>query len=74
MWKRKSQLQTRFSCNITSLRNTTVWNRVPDPKRTGEGGEQKPGRGRARIHVGLQEFLKQTSKAEHGEKQGKLDC
>lgn len=30
--------------------------------------------GRARIHVGLQQFLKQASKAEHGEKRGKLAC
>lgn len=43
MWKRTSQLQTRFSYNVTSLRDTAVWNIVPDPKRTGEGGEQKAG-------------------------------
>lgn len=67
MWKRKSKLQTRFSYKVMSLRNTAVWNTVPDPKRTGGRWGAERG-GRARIHVGLQEFLKQASKAEHGEK------
>lgn len=46
MWKRKSELQTRFSYNVTSLRNTAVRNTVPDQKKDRERwGAEKGGKG-----------------------------
>lgn len=41
--KGKASFKQDFSYNVMSLRDTTVWNILPDPERIGGGGGQKAG-------------------------------